>query len=294
MLLGAHVSIAGGLHRAVDRGLEIGAETLQIFSKNQVQWDSPPLDPDVVARFQRETLGNELGPVSVHGSYLINLASADEEVRKKSRKALVDELIRGNVIGADFLILHPGSHGGDGEAAGLERIAQGLDWCLNRAEVRRPTLLLENTAGQGQGVGHRFEQIRVLIDGVPKLWELGVCLDTCHAFAAGYDISEKGYSSVFDEFHRVIGLEKLRAFHLNDSKKEWKSRVDRHERIGRGEIGMGFFRRLMKDPRFVGLPGYLEVPGGLSAFKGDLKLLKRLRTGDRLTNPGYAEKRERM
>ncbi|MBI4776058.1 MAG: deoxyribonuclease IV [Deltaproteobacteria bacterium] len=278
MLLGAHVSIAGGLDLAVGRGLEIGAEALQVFTKNQVQWDSAPLDPDVVMRFKGGMLANELAPVSVHGSYLINLASADDDIRKKSRNALVDELIRGNVIGANYLILHPGSHGGDGETTGLQRIGQGLGWCLKQAGVSRPRLLLENTAGQGRGVGHRFEQIRDLIDRVPEHWDLGVCLDTCHAFAAGYDMSEEGYDAVFEEFDRVVGLERLLAFHLNDSKTERKSRVDRHERIGKGQVGMGFFRLLMRDPRFVGLPGYLEVPGGKTAFKADLKLLKRLRT----------------
>jgi len=278
MLLGAHVSIAGGLDLAVGRGLDIGAETLQVFTKSRVQWESPPLDPEVVTRFKRGMLANELAPVSVHGSYLINLASTDEGIRKKSGNALVDELIRGNVIGANYLILHPGSHGGDGETIGLQRIGQGLNRCLKQAGVHRPKLLLENTAGQGHGVGHRFEHLRDMIDRVPKHWEMGVCLDTCHAFAAGYDISEDGYAAVFEEFDRIIGLERLRAFHLNDSKKERKSLVDRHERIGRGEVGMGFFRLLMRDSRFVGLPAYLEVPGGLPAFKADLKLLKRLRT----------------
>ena len=278
MLVGAHISIAGGLDLAVGRALEIGANTLQLFTKSQVQWASPPLDPKAVRRFRDGVLANELGPVSVHGSYLINLASRDGEIRRKSGDALVDELNRANVVGADYLILHPGSHGGDGEDAGIQRVGEGLSRCLHRAGVRRPRLLLENTAGQGHGIGHRFEHIKNLIDRVPQQWEVGVCLDTCHAFAAGYDVSEGGYASVFEEFDRVIGLEKLRAFHLNDSKKERKSRVDRHERIGMGAIGVGFFRLLMKDQRFVGLPGYLEVPGGMPAFEKDLKLLKRLRT----------------
>jgi deoxyribonuclease-4 len=261
-LFGAHMSIEGGLHRAFERIAFIGGESLQIFSKNQRQWHAPPLDPAGIARFAEARCKWGSGPVAVHDSYLINLANPDPAKAKRAVAAFADEIIRAEALKIPYLIIHLGSHVGEGVEKGLTHLAANLDRAFNRAtDAGSVTVLLENTAGQGTGLGSRFEELAHVMNHSRYGTRLGVCFDTCHAFAAGYDIStETGYRSTFGRFDALIGLARLRFFHLNDSKKELGSRVDRHEHIGRGKIGVEGFRFLVNDPRFARHPMVLETP----------------------------------
>ncbi len=284
MILGAHVSIAGGLDKAPAHGASIKAETVQVFTRSQLQWGSGPLESEQVRTFRKGISAHNLEPVTVHASYLINPATGDEELLHKSADCLVDDLGRAHALGAEYLVLHPGSHGGDGEKIGLTRAGNALRGVLEQAGDDRPMLLLENTAGQGNGIGHRWEHLRDLLETLQDFGGVGICVDTCHAYASGYDLSEATYDDFVRELDRIVGLEAVRAFHLNDSKRLRGSRVDRHERIGAGSLGLEAFRRLTTDPRFAGLPGYLEVPGGNPAYREDLRLLRGLRAPSRNTN----------
>jgi len=260
LLVGAHMSIAGGIHRAFEHGLKAGCRTIQIFLKNSNQWRARPLTPEDRNRYVDAQAGSGIAPVLAHGSYLINLAAAADPVREKSLAALIEELERANFLGVTALILHPGAHTGTGESAGIAAIAAALDRAL--AHVPPPvSVLLENTAGMGSSIGHRFEQLAAILERVRDPGRVGFCLDTCHLFAAGYDItSEAGYHAVMEEFQRLIGLRKIRAFHLNDSLRPFDSRVDRHAHIGQGFIGLQAFRCLMNDRRFSSVPKILETP----------------------------------
>ena len=262
--LGAHLSIAGGLPRAVDRAEASRCEALQIFTKSAGQWRARPLPAEEVALFRRRVGETGIGPVVAHNSYLINLAAADPALRAQSLAALTEELARAEVLGLDGLVMHPGSYTSGSEEHGLRLIAEGLAQVL-LARPQAPRILLEHTAGQGTNLGHRFEHLRTileLLDTLPAGSErVGVCLDTCHLVASGYDIcSEEGYRSTFAHFDSVVGLSRLRVFHLNDSKKPCGSRVDRHEHIGQGCVGLEPFRWLLNDRRFAGLPMLLETP----------------------------------
>jgi len=260
LLVGAHMSIAGGIHRAFEHGLKAGCRTIQIFLKNSNQWRARPLTLEDRNRYVDAQAGSGIAPVLAHGSYLINLAAAADPVREKSLAALIEELERANFLGVTALILHPGAHTRTGEAAGIAAIAAALDRAL--AHVPPPvSVLLENTAGMGSSIGHRFEQLAAILERVRDPGRVGFCLDTCHLFAAGYDISsEAGYHAVMEEFQRLIGLRKIRAFHLNDSRRPFASRVDRHAHIGQGFIGLQAFRCLMNDRRFSSVPKILETP----------------------------------
>ena len=262
LLVGAHMSIAGGIHLAFDRGLQAGCRALQIFLKNSNQWEARPLtheDKRLYAEAQ-ETSG--IVPVLAHSSYLINLASPDGALYRKSRAAFIKELQRANFLGVPAVILHPGAHRDAGEAAGIAAIAAALNHALER--VPPPvSILLENTAGQGSSIGHSFEQLAAILDKVRDAGRIGICLDTCHLFAAGYDISsEAGYRKALRLFDRLIGTGKIRAFHMNDSKKPLGCRVDRHTHIGQGCIGLEAFRCLVNDRRFAAVPKILETPKG--------------------------------
>jgi deoxyribonuclease-4 len=260
LLVGAHMSIAGGIYRAFEHGLKAGCRTIQIFLKNSNQWRARPLTPEDRNRYVDAQAGSGIAPVLAHGSYLINLAAAADPVREKSLAALIEELERANFLGVTALILHPGAHTGTGESAGIAAIAAALDRAL--AHVPPPvSVLLENTAGMGSSIGHRFEQLAAILERVRDPGRVGFCLDTCHLFAAGYDISsEAGYHAVMEEFQRLIGLRKIRAFHLNDSLRPFDSRVDRHAHIGQGFLGLQAFRCLMNDRRFSSVPKILETP----------------------------------
>jgi deoxyribonuclease-4 len=259
--LGAHLSIAGGLPRAVDRAVASRCDALQIFTKSAGQWRARVLPADEIALFRRRVEESGIHPVVAHNSYLINLAAADPALREQSMAALGEEIDRAEALGLDGLVMHPGSFTTGDEATGLRLIGDGLSALLKARRRHRVRILLEHTAGQGTNLGHRFEHLRTIIDRLGGTPRVGVCLDTCHLLAAGYDIcSPEGYDATFREFDRLVGLDRLRVFHLNDSKKPCGARVDRHEHIGKGCLGLEPFRMLLNDPRFAGLPMLLETP----------------------------------
>ncbi len=259
--LGAHLSIAGGLPRAVDRAEASGCQALQIFTKSAGQWRARALPPEEVALFRRRVRQTKLRSVVAHNSYLINLAATEPGLRQQSIDALGEELDRAEWLGLDGLVMHPGSYTSGTEQGGLQLIADGLAVVLASRPAGTARILLEHTAGQGTNLGHRFEHLATIIDLLGGTPRVGVCLDTCHLLAAGYDIgSAEGYRDTFKQFGTIVGFSRLKAFHLNDSKKPCGSRVDRHEHIGKGCIGLAPFRRLLNDPRFATLPMLLETP----------------------------------
>ena len=259
--LGAHLSIAGGLPRAVDRAKASRCDALQIFTKSAGQWRARPLPPDEIALFRRRVEETGIRPVIAHNSYLINIAAALKSLRKQSIASLGEELDRAESLGLDGLVMHPGSYTTGTERDGLRLIADALTRVLEERPSGRTRILLEHTAGQGTNLGHRFEHLAEIIDRVGDTSRVGVCIDTCHLLAAGYDIcTPAGYRQTFDEFNRVVGIDRIQAFHLNDSKKPCGSRVDRHEHIGKGCLGLDPFRWLVNDPRFTDLPMLLETP----------------------------------
>ncbi len=280
-LLGAHESVSGGLHLAFDRIRQVGGQSLQIFTRNQRQWNAAPLTAEEIASFAEAWEAADKMPVASHASYLINLGSSKEEQARKSVAAFVDELQRCSALGIPHVVFHPGSHGGAGVAAGLANVAANLDRVLEQGgDACAPvTILLETTAGQGTGLGYRFEELAEILEASTYPDRLGICVDTCHIFAAGYDIrTPETYAATFSEFDRRIGIDRIRFFHLNDSKKELGSRVDRHEHIGKGHIGTAGFRELLNDPRFSGLPMTLETPKGkdLTEDRENLAVLRSL------------------
>ena len=260
-LFGAHVSIAGGLPRAVDRARATRCEAFQIFTKSTGQWRARELPADEIALFRRRVDETGIRSVVAHNSYLINVAAAAPALRSQSTAALGDEIDRAEILGLHGLVMHPGSYTSGSEAQGLELIADALGALLRARPDGRTMILLEHTAGQGTNLGHRFEHLREIVDRLDRTPRVGVCIDTCHLIAAGYDLcSEGGYDATFRELDRVVGLERVRAFHLNDSKKPCGSRVDRHEHIGKGCLGLEPFRRLVNDARFANHPMLLETP----------------------------------
>ena len=259
--LGAHLSIAGGLPRAVDRAEASGCAALQIFTKSAGQWRARELPPAEIALFKRRVRQTGIRPVVAHNSYLINLAAADPALRERSIQALCDELDRAEALGLDGLVMHPGSFTSGTEAAGLRLIAEGLARIFEARPDAKTRVLLEHTAGQGTNLGHRFEHLAEIIERLNGSRRVGVCLDTCHLIAAGYDIrTDQGYDDTFRAFGRIVGFSRLKVFHFNDSKKPCGSRVDRHEHIGKGCLGLAPFRRILNDPRFAKLPMLLETP----------------------------------
>lgn len=257
------MSIAGGVDRAVERGASAGCDAIQIFTKSSNQWRAKPLDDDEVQRFRVGQIEQGVSPVVAHDSYLINLASPDPALYERSIASFGDELDRCERLGMPALVAHPGSHVGSGEEAGIERVAAALNRLLRQRPGQRVKVLLETTAGQGHSLGHRFEHLREILNRLEAPERGGVCFDTCHVFAAGYDLrSEASYHAVMREMDRVIGLSRVGAFHLNDSKKDIGCRVDRHEHIGAGYLGLDAFRWLMNDARFDGIPMFLETPKG--------------------------------
>jgi deoxyribonuclease-4 len=276
LLIGAHVSIAGGIHKAFERGARLQCSAIQIFLKNSNQWNAKELTESDRQSFREAQRNSEIRTVLAHDSYLINLASPDPRLHRKSLDALIGELKRADLLGVPYLVLHPGAHMGAGVDSGIRRIAGSLRRALEAAgpSVR---ILLENTAGQGSCLGYRFEHLADLLDQIGP-GRAGVCLDTCHLFAAGYDIRTRAeYAKTMREFHRMIGLEHIAAFHVNDSKRELGSRVDRHTHIGQGCIGLDAFRYLMNDKRFSAIPKILETPKG-PGIDQDLMNLAALRS----------------
>ena len=276
-LVGAHTSVAGGLHNGLTEGRRIGGTTVQVFTKNASQWRAPELSAETVESFRRTRTQTGLSPVIAHDSYLINLASSDPALAGKSCDAFVEELRRAEALGIDFLVTHPGAHKGDGEADGIRRVAERLNRVHDRTKGFAVKALLETTAGQGTTLGHRFEHLAEMIRLLEQPGRIGICLDTCHVFAAGYDLrTEDAYHQTFEEFDRVVGLDRLLVIHANDSKREFGSRVDRHEHIGKGEIGSKAFRLLMNDPRFRNIPKILETPDSETQHEVNLRRLNRM------------------
>ena len=278
VLLGAHESIAGGLHLAFDRIQEVGGSALQIFTRNQRQWTPSPVTEEEQTLFSDAWQKCPDIPVASHASYLVNLASGKPDLAQKSITAFADELKRCDLLNIPMVVIHPGSHGGDGVETGIARFTENLDQALKLAD-NKITVLLETTAGQGTGLGSRFEELAAIIEGSKYEKKLGVCVDTCHIFAAGYDIrSMETYRASMAEFDKLIGIERIKFFHLNDSKKGLESRVDRHEHIGQGKIGLEGFRNLLNDPRFAGHPMTLETPKGkdLQEDRDNLAVLREL------------------
>ena len=255
------MSIAGGLPRAVDRAQASGCEALQIFTKSTGQWRARALPPEEIALFRQRVRETRIGPVVAHNSYLINLAAADATLRRRSLESLGEELDRAEALGLDGLVMHPGSYTSGTEEDGLRLVADGLAALLDSRPNGGAQILLEHTAGQGTNLGHRFEHLAAILERLGGTPRVGVCLDTCHLLTAGYDIcSEEGYADTFRRFGRIVGFSRLKAFHLNDSKKPCGSRVDRHDHIGKGCLGLEPFRRILNDRRFATLPMLLETP----------------------------------
>ena len=278
-LIGAHESIAGGIHRAFERAEIAGCRTLQVFTKNSNQWRANALTDEDIASYKTAFMKSSIRPVVAHDSYLINLAARDDSILKKSRDAFADEIMRCDVLGIPYLNFHPGSHMGAGEEEGIKRIVESLNEAHDRTKGARVASVIETTAGQGSAIGYRFEHLRKIMDGVEHPDRMRVCVDTCHIFAAGYDISkEEAYQKTMEEFDTVIGLTKLAAIHMNDSKKPLGSHIDRHEHIGKGAIGKEGFRLIMQDERLAGIPKILETPKGedLREDRINLATLRRL------------------
>lgn len=257
------MSIAGGVSRSPGRAKDVGANAIQIFTKNNTQWHAAPLVQKEIAAFHENARSLDVTVFASHTCYLINLASPDETILEKSREAFVDEMDRADALSIPNLVFHPGAHTGAGEEEGLRRIVESLDWACEQRPSSKVTLTIETTAGQGTGLGHRFEQIAHILESLENPNRFGVCVDTCHIFAGGYDIStQHGYDETMREFDRLIGVERIRLFHVNDSKTPLGSRVDRHEHIGKGKIGIDGFRFLLNDRRFHKTPMILETPKG--------------------------------
>lgn len=257
---GTHASASGGVHKALQRAADVGATSCQIFSKNERQWIAKPLDPGVVESFHQERDRTGIQQLVIHDSYLINLASSKEDIHAKSMAAFRDELERAQQLNVRYLVTHPGAHTGSGVEAGIARFADSLNRVFDALPDNQTITCLETTAGQGTTLGRSFEELAAIIDLVEDKGRVGVCFDTCHTFAAGYDLqTEEGTRQVIDEFDRVIGLHRLHVLHLNDSKQPFGSFKDRHEQIGQGEIGFDAFRALVNDMRLMGLPAILET-----------------------------------
>ncbi len=278
LLLGAHMSIEGGLYRALERGHSIGCTTIQIFTRNNAQWAARDLMEEDINHFQMVRAQHPIHSIFAHCSYLINLA-AGNEFYQKSIAGLTMEVLRADRLGLPFVVLHPGAHMGIGEEEGLIRVVAAINQVIDATSRAKCKIVIENTAGQGSCVGCKFEHLAYLWNHVMDQNRLGFCIDTCHIFAAGYDIrTEKTYAQTFKELLNQVPLHSILAFHLNDSKKPLGSRVDRHEHIGKGQIGRMAFRCLLNDSRFISVPKVLETPKGkdLAEDVVNLKCLRRM------------------
>lgn len=262
-LLGAHMSISGGVHKSLIRGKDVGCDTIQIFTKSNMQWKARDLTEKEIELFKATQAETRISPVVAHDTYLVNLASPDKETHKKSLNCFMMELRRSEALGLPYLIMHPGAHMGKGEKWGLKRIVSSLNAAFRETKRTQVKVLLETTAGQGTNVGYKFEHLAEIMEAVKEPERVAVCYDTCHTFAAGYDIrTKKAYDATMREFDRTIGRDRLRVFHLNDAKKGLASRIDRHEHIGKGMLGLDAFRFVLNDRRFKKVPKILETPKG--------------------------------
>ena len=284
MRLGAHVSVAGGLQNAIPWALEIEADTFQMFSKNQRQWIAKPLTEEDIDAFKTPLSQTNLGPLMIHDSYLINMGSPDEEKGKRAQIAFLEEYKRCEALGVAYLNFHPGSHAhpkkdmrDDKQTRidALERIAYYMNKTLEETKGYESKLVIEHAAGQGTNVGIKFEEIKHIIDHIDDKKRVGVCIDTQHAWASGYDW-RNDFDKIWDDFESTVGMEHLVALHLNDSKSDLGSRVDRHDNIGMGKLGKKTFRSFMQEKRLEHLAGYLETPGGPEMWKPEIAVLRKL------------------
>lgn len=276
-LLGAHTSIQGGVSKSVDFAQKLKFTAMQIFSKNNNRWYAKPLQEAEINRFKKKLKSSNIKFVVVHDSYLINLCAKDNDILNKSRETFQDELLRCELLGIPYLNFHPGAHTGLGEENGIKLIAESINIVHEKTKGYKVNSMLETTAGQGTSLGYRFEQLKKIINLVEDKKRMSVCIDTAHIFAAGYNIKDpKEYKKVIKEFDEIIGLKRLKCFHMNDSKKELGSRVDRHEHIGKGFIGLEGFRNIMNDKKLEMIPKILETPKGKDQLD-DLKNLKILK-----------------
>ena len=278
-LIGAHVSISGGFDHAILRGEKIGANCIQIFTKSNRQWKSKKISDEDAVKFITQQKKSTIEMVVAHASYLINLGSTSSLVVEKSIHALTDELQRCDMLQIPFLVLHPGTMHDQDEKKSLQFIAKNINTVLQKAKPKHVMLLLETMAGQGSTVGNKFEQLATIISNVAQKKHVGVCVDTCHIFTSGYIFdTSAAYKKLWHDFDATIGLKKLKAFHINDSKKESGSRVDRHEQIGEGKIKIAAFKLLMQDSKFKKIPKILETPKGADEFTNDIRNIKKLKS----------------
>lgn len=282
LLLGAHVSAAGGVSNAPGNAQAIGAECFQLFTRNQHRWASKAISEKEARRFAEQMRIREMGPAIAHGSYLINLGGPEGEKAAKSREALIDELERAQQLAISTVVVHPGAHLGDGVAKGVERVAKNLDRSLETADAPDVRVALETTAGQGTVLGGTWEELAEIASQSRFAERIGFCADSAHLFAAGYDFrTEEGYARLVDELDGSCGIQNLCAWHLNDSKTELGSHKDRHAEIGEGHIGLEAIARIVADPRWTGIPGCLETPGGPEKWGDEIAVLRTRREGQR-------------
>ena len=278
-LLGAHTSISGGVSTSVERAEKLNFSAMQIFSKNNNRWFAKPLGEEEVNLFKTSLASSNIKLVVVHDSYLINLCAQNPEILEKSKNAFVDELERCEQLGIPYLNFHPGAHNGAGEDTGIKMIAESINMAHAKTSGSKVGNMLEVTAGQGTAIGYKFEHLRDIIDLVDDKDRMSVCIDTAHIFAAGYDLrSKEKYEETINLFDEIIGLDRLKCFHINDSKKDLGTKVDRHEHIGKGFIGLDGFRNIMNDARLAHVPKILETPKGKEQLEDleNLKVLKSL------------------
>ena len=262
-ILGAHMSIAGGYYKSIDSGAAAGCQCVQLFTKNNNQWRAKDISDEDISLFKTQLVTHGIKHTLSHASYLINMASPKDELWEKSVAAFAIELQRAELLGIPYVVVHPGSFTTSTAAEGIQRIAVALDEVHSQLPNLKAKCLLETTAGQGSNLGWRLEELADMLQLCQSSERVGICVDTCHMFAAGYDLrDESTYTQTWEQFDQLIGLERLLAFHLNDSKKELGSRKDRHEHIGDGEMGLEPFRLLLNDPRFTNIPMYLETAKG--------------------------------
>ena len=301
MKFGAHMSTGGGVWKALERGRGIACEVVQFFVKNNMQWFGRPFAPADLSHYANEFNNCGFACVFGHSGYLINLGAPCSDNRDKSLKSLIQEIQMAADLGLPFLVMHPGAHLEKGEAAGIKQIVSGLDEVFRATKGSPVRIALENTAGQGSCLGHKMSHLAEIYRGVDRQERLGVCLDTAHFFAAGYDIrTEKGWNATLEELDKLVGLDQVLAFHLNDSKTELGSRVDRHAGIGQGKIGREAFRHIVNDARFKNHPGCLETPKGkdlredvenLSILRSLAKVVRRKTQNRRVIKTGSAPAR---
>lgn len=277
LLIGAHTSAAGGVHNALLEGKSIGATTAQLFTTNQKRWEGRTFTPCEIELWQKALDETGLRQIMSHDSYLINLGASDPENLRKSRAAFQSEIGRCVRLGITYLNFHPGAALKDPPELCMDRIIESLLEVRPLLEGNHTRLLMETTAGQGSTVGWRFEELAYILQKTEMHLPMGVCIDTCHIFAAGYDIrTEEAWNATLSEFDRIVGLDRLYAFHLNDSMKDLGSRVDRHQPLGEGRIGLNCFKFLMQDPRTRAIPKYLETPGGPPLWEKEISMLRKL------------------